>query len=277
MNYVFDGTGPPEFWICGDDVISNGSFEESLEGWDIDTANLTAQKLESYNTNYGLYVLAVAGMSPESFGYVSCETSFDEDLQGQQVVVSFSLWSANGATVRVQVCSETETVVDEVVTAPSQQKLYALSGTCFAESTNTVTVKFGIAGDEIVEIDRVQLRKLEQVVTMPLPQESIESTYEKEVMASYTMLDGSTKEYVLGWRFVGRIEYIRISAEQEQARAALAEAEYMFYFPHNDNDFVVPVVWDKEYARRYPRNVQIGYEAIIPLRGIELLTHIPKS
>lgn len=278
-NLVFDGTGPPRFLICGDDYVSNGDFEEldALDEWTFDTSNLNVQTLQSSNTNYGLYVLAVAGMSPESVGDVQCTVDFEEDIQDEQIVVSFCLWSAEGATVRVQLTANSDTVIDEVFEAPDQQKLFVAVSSSVPSSTQTATIKFTFVGDSLVELDRVQARILQYDIVLPVHQEGINFTYEKEVSARYTLLDGSEKEYVLGWRFRGSIEYVRLSPTEEVHRSRIAEASYIFFFPHNDNDFVVPVKWDKEFERRYPQNVQVGYQAVVPLVGIELLTHIPKS
>lgn len=275
MNLVYGGVGRPRFILCDANLVENGEFEVDDTDWQ-EVAGATHHVWASTETAYGEQAMFFEGAA---LARMQTLVDVDQEIQGQQIAITFATRSDAETRIEVglYVVGASQSLgtyavgmTQQYTLAAVDQGLVTLAGTtCF------LGFKLPDAVTEWIELDHVSFRLVSRAAELENPAGAYEQDWEKILQAAYELIDGSTKEYLQGWRYTARLDYTYLSDVEETTRAQISRAAHIIFQPHQDDSFIVDARWNKAYARRYPEEVFVGHRGVIPLIGVELLNQVP--
>lgn len=261
---VIGGVAVPRFILCdADQFIENSSFDVDTTGWS------SGSRVADPLTPFGDYVLQITAASEATCDYGSA-------IGGKTFVVTlFARGTLSSEDIEVYATAESHT--GTLSGLPNgQYKQYSFVVTFAGGQADTdFHVKFDPTGT--LYIDRVECYEVTDDITgMPLPNEE-RYDFPRELQATTIRADRRITEYVMGWRFVGRMNYKLLTATQEIWRAKISEADLLILYPHTDCSFCVTCRWGKRtYRRGYFFNRYMGHVGEIALVGVDLIDKKPQ-
>lgn len=272
---VVGGIGKPRFVLCGDNYIENGEFEVNLTGW-ITVNGASQQQYATNDTDYGRYVNYISTAAGVSSG-VMTEIDYGSSLSGKSWAISYAIaGDTNQIFVGIEVEGILYTTVEAVTITNTQQ--YFLSKVILPQSVSGTCGHLQIRANpnHSFSLDHVSARLITYDLTLENPTGEFLQRWTKEIRSEYELIDGRHVEYLTGWRFYTVLTYEYINKADEITRINISEADHILFFPHQDEQFFVDAIWNKEYERRYAAKVFIGHIGKVPLLGLEVVKRIPK-
>lgn len=268
------------------ELISNGSFEDTLIGW---TGGV--KKDFGENAISGNYVLAMENVS-YAHNYFD-RTSVDNGNEMDTILFTGFIKATAagvGETVKVKIyCSNSSARVSSPVSFVLLT--IKLDNSCIIADLDGLSqwIKFyictdlnGMAGSivhfEIYStnyatvnyyLDDLKVYEIKEIVELECPN-SLRLKWERKTDANYEMIDGTDKDYVRGWRTIYTLNYEYCSRAQMIKSIGITESDYNFFIPQKDNlngDFVRMV---EDFSGNYFKDKFLGHTNELILRGIYL-------
>jgi hypothetical protein len=268
-------------------LISNGSFEELLSGWD----GSGDRQDDEENAMVGNYVLAM-----ENVQYMHTyfdRTSVDNGNEMDNILFAGFIKATQGVAsgkVKVRIYCDNGTArvasppkyvdleieVDDAsmvadVDGLTQWVRFYLMADLSGHTGNYVHFEVSCADYTNIDyyLDDLKAYEVKEVLELECPQ-ILKLRWERKTDANYEMADGENKDYVRGWRPVYSLGYEYCSRAELIKHIGVSENGFNFFAPHKDNingDFVRMV---DNFDSSYFRNRFIGHEQSLDLRGIYL-------
>ena len=274
------GTDKTRIIVCGPELVVDGSFEESASGWSetSGTANGSTSHFEDDDTYYGNYSLKIFDNDATVRYGAFYEVDYGQALAGLTFLVTWAARSDKALTSRVSILCQDKYVSDTFSPTTSQGRFSAAlripetaAGTCFYLLFYPCDV---VAETGILYLDNVSCRKALYDFEFDQPQEWRQN-FRKVTRKRLRMADGRIVESVIGWQYETELSFDYLDDDDETARSRISEGELVVIYPHKDNSFFVPCIWDGDYERDYFENLLVAFSGSIRLVAAELIKEKP--
>jgi hypothetical protein len=297
---VLGGVGYPRFYLLSEDMVSNGSMEDDdnsdnlPDGWTAGGAG-SINRVADTSTIFGDYVMNLIDASVGANGWAQSsvmDLPSGEDINGHELLVS--MWvklitgTPNPGGLIVYVYNSSNILV-------GNEEVVAIIGTTWQQLWIPVRPLVSLTGDTDLYItilptrggvselanyyvDNVQVFEVNDTVDISVePQEYQAQGWDKQLQTGrQTLIDGSLKEYVHGWRYRCEIGYDLLTAADEVLRQSIADHDGLIGFmPHIDTAWGQICLWNGALDRTYWLNRFLGHTSAIPLIGAELMNEKP--
>lgn len=292
---VVGGIGDPKVYLLSEtNLVANGDFEVDATGWT--DSNVSSARTADSTAPKGNYVLVVQDASA-SLGYT-------EDALGTQsgnLVVTGWIKSDESSDHNVQVSIVGSSTYNYVIKAYADKwtkftcttdnmNLTSGATTLRLYTSDTDTDQYTVRYDD-VRVYATDTNAENEVITMTDAKDAIHPNLVKQYFTKVldgqqTLIDGSIKEYVKGWRYNCELRYDYIPASLEQYFLEISEHPFVLFVPHaddldstaNENSYVWSeyVRWNKDFDHEYFYGRYSGHQGIVPFTGIDLIQTKPR-
>lgn len=278
---------PLLFKLYDTELVSNGSFEDELSGWD----GSGVREDFGVDAVHGNYVLSMENV--EYMHIYFDRTSVDNGNEMNNVLVTGFIKMTHGvasATAKIRVYASASTTRTALPAAFIDLEIAADDG-CMVEGTDGLTqwVRFYVMadittmiGDYVhVEIssddyatmnyylDDLKVFEVKEVLELSDPQ-VMNLRWQRKSDATYDMADLSRKDYLRGWRPVYTLSYEYCSRANFIKEVGITESDFNFFVPHKDTINGEFVRMESDLDASYFKGKFLGYENSIELVGIYL-------
>jgi hypothetical protein len=268
-------------------LISNGSFEEALSGWDGSgvRSNLGSGAVKG---NYAL-VMEDVEYNHTYFDRTSPDNSNEMDsilftgfIKATEGIangeIKVRVYCDNGTArvvspakyVDLEIAVDDDSMVADVDGLTQWVKFYLMADISGMTGTN---VHFEISCTDYTNIDYylddLKVHEVKEVLQMECPQ-TLRLNWQRKTDANYDMEDGTNKDYVKGWRPIFALGYEFCSRAELIRHIGVSENSFNFFAPHKDsiNGEYVRIIGD--FDSNYFHDKFLGHSHSIQLRGIYL-------
>lgn len=281
-NLVIGGVDVPRIYVCGSNLITGSSvgFEDGLDDWESFPAGGTyiSQYSAGNTTFFGEYVMSVQDNSPSVKEGAELSVGYGAAVGGKVFALTFFDFAVAAHTYTVQVeagLASPVLNVDKYADTTQTRRCHIFTVGATATQETLVINIFG-ADDTLVTnqgtifVDEIELREVTYTWTGTYEFHKKKYAWERVLQASHELVDGTEKEYVLGYRFVTSWGYEYHDTTDEIARARIAAGVHLIVYPAKDKTYNVDCRWVGSYDRDFPEDIFVGHRGEFPLRGIKL-------
>ena len=303
FDLVIGGVSVPRILSVGDNLCANPRFNVDTTGW-IFGAGLNVSNRVVDSKAYTEYMGSLVHLD-DANTYTPVERSafynvdYGSSILGKKFLISFRVhgnvdgW--DGAKLRVYMgeyqvgyeyldgyAGEANKIgeLDKfAIQSMIKTRRCAVVTSAVDVDVNIIGVQFsgsetGAAGlkdlDNEIYIDDIYICEVLEDYEFVQPQ-STHVLFNKFTDGSLQLFDGKVKEFNKRWlpNYIAAFGFL--DSDNESYRQAIAEAENLFVFPHNDFNWGFFAKWDNDFKRAYPWERFFGHVGDIVLKGDEYL------
>jgi len=271
------------------ELISNGSFDDTLVGWD-GSGDRSDFGEEAMVGNYVLAMESSVAYMHTYFDRTSTDNGNEMDLILVSGFVKVTVATTTDKTIKLRVYTDNGTArdatpsnyVDLVIKLDDDALVYDSDDTSqwirfyfvadmtgFTGTNVHFEIYSGYSSTVDYYLDDLKVYEVKEVVELECPN-SLRLKWERKTDANYEMVDGTDKDYVRGWRPIYSLNYEYCSRAQMIKSIGITESDFNFFIPHKDNingDFVRII---DDFSGNYFHDKFLGHTNDLVLRGIYL-------
>lgn len=284
---VIGGTDVPRILVCGNNLIvgTDSHFEDTKGTWtDFAGTSVVSRYAAGNTTHYGEYVLAIQDNDPAAALAGELVITYGSSVNGKTFSLTlFDFADQAGYDYSVLVYTASETIVLTTFTAglTQERRCHVFTWAAATQSAFTLRVygcnKDNVADQGIVFIDEVECREVTHDWEPTEPDASKTYGWGKEEQSQYDLIDGTKKDFRLGWRFYTAWDYNYINPTNEASRSRAAAGIHLIVYPNKDKTYNVDCFWTGEFTRKFLGEVFSGHTGGIIVKGVRAEAAIPYS